>query len=356
MNKRRINVHHLRAVGLGLLSVPYLAYLAFVIRLNQGPVDYETFMGIGREFLRGGQVYGENSYYPLPYVTVFAVFSLLPKFLSLTLWLLLPVVVALLISGWRPYVLLFAPVFSHFVGGQTSVFGLLGLWGFHRHSRPDQVLGGVWLSLTLLKPQLGIVPLAYAIGQWWRYWRLHRRVPAQVWGFAMATGALYAPSFIIWPDWPVQWLSRPRPLFERAMSGLIPRALLPVADSASLTYWAIWLVVSGMLLCGVWLACRRKLSLTPLMLWSFIASPLVHDYDLIQLVPLLDTPAMRWGAVLLSLPGWVTILSAYGQDNAWFVFAFIGPGLLGIWLYENRKSATPVPSGTLAQPAIGRVS
>jgi hypothetical protein len=70
-------------------------------------------------------------------------------------------------------------------------------------------------------------------------------------------------------------------------------------------------------------------------LWSFVVSPLVHDYDLIQLLPLLETPVLQWVAVLLSIPGLVVILTAYGNDAAWYAFTVIAPGLL--WAFLKRK-------------------
>src|SRR3990172_579797 len=79
-----------------LLLVPYLMYVSFVIRANRGPVDYETFMGTGQRLLAGAEIYGENSYYPMPFVMVFALFSWLPRPISLAIWLLAPVITALL--------------------------------------------------------------------------------------------------------------------------------------------------------------------------------------------------------------------------------------------------------------------
>jgi len=81
----------LRVVGLALLLIPYLGYAAFAITANRGPVDYETFMDIGHRFRTGGDPYGDNSYYPMPFAMVFALFDWLPRPASLALWLLLPV-------------------------------------------------------------------------------------------------------------------------------------------------------------------------------------------------------------------------------------------------------------------------
>jgi hypothetical protein len=98
-------LHHsrmLRVSAFIILLVPYVLYLRFVVVNDRGPVDYETFMATGTSFLEGGQVYGENSYYPLPYIAVFAAFSRMPRPLSLCLWLAAPVLVAIVAAGFRP--------------------------------------------------------------------------------------------------------------------------------------------------------------------------------------------------------------------------------------------------------------
>jgi hypothetical protein len=319
-----------------VLLIPYLLYLAFVIRGNQGPVDYETFMSIGQRFLDGAPVYTENSYYPLPYVMIFAFFAWLPRALSMALWIGLPLLAALAISGWQPSILLFAPVFAHFTGGQSALFAMLGLWGYRRWQEPDNWRGGAWLALTLLKPQLALVPLAFAGIQWGRVLIRHRRLPSQAVAWGMAAVCIYLPSLLIQPNWPLEWLVAPRPIFERALSGIIPRSLLAVVAPASFAYWGLLLVLSVLLFVSLLALNRNHMDLDLAVLWGFAASPLVHDYDLLQVVPLLNSSSMRWGAVLASLPGFWVIFSAYDVDAAWYVFTFIAPALLAIRLWRTR--------------------
>ena len=132
--------------------------------MKSGPVDYETFMRIGRNFLSGQPVYGENSFYPMPYVGVFSVFSQLPFSISFLIWVFVPVIFALIISDWSPLIFLFAPLFGHFVGGQTAFFAMIGLWGFRKNQ--NSIWSGIWLALLLLKPQLAIAPLLW-VGWLW---------------------------------------------------------------------------------------------------------------------------------------------------------------------------------------------
>lgn len=330
-----------KLASLILLLIPYLLYIGFVIQTNQGPVDYETFMSIGGRLLAGAEVYGVNSYYPMPYVMVFAFFAWLPRPLSMALWMLGPVIAVLAITRWNPLVLLFAPVFGHFAGGQSAVFAMLGLWGYRKFNQTDRAAGGIFLALTLLKPQLGIVPLVYAVWQWLKALRTQRRIPRQAWAWTAALLVLYLPGFFLLPDWPLRWLRSPRPLFERALSGFVPRTLLYLVSPARGIYWIVLAVAAALLLYIVWRSNHKKLTLDLAVVWSFVISPLVHDYDLIQLIPLLDKPRRMKMAVLLSLPGWLVILFAYTNNTAWYAFTIIAPGLLATLLY-TKKIATEV--------------
>jgi len=328
--------------GLILLLIPYLLYVGFVIKTNQGPVDYETFMDIGQRFIEGTQVYGENSYYPMPFVLIFAFFSWLPRPISITIWLLAPVIFAIIIFKGNPLILLFAPLFSHFVGGQTSLFGMLGFWGYRKFIDPNKAFGGILLSLTLLKPQLGLVPLIYAIIQWYLELKKHKRICVQAWACIISTILIYLPCFIIFPNWVAHWLNNPRPLFERAMSGFIPRTLLYIFHSETVIYWLSLSILSIFLFIGLWFLYGKSLTLYLAVIGSFIVNPLVHDYDIIELIPLLDTPLRIWLAVLSSIPGWLVIIFAYSNDHAWYVYSIIAPFILFAILYptlfKNEKA------------------
>ena len=140
------------------------------------------------------------------------------------------------------------------------------------------------------------------------------------------------------PDWPSRWLSHPRPLFDRAMAGFIPRTLLYIVSSQTLAYWIILSLTGMLLLLGIWLLNRKVITLDLAVLWGFVTSPLVHDYDLIQLVPLLDKPVLSVIAVLLSIPGWFVILFAYSSNSAWYAFTMIAPGVLCTLLYQKHKA------------------
>ena len=331
------NSNVLRILLTSLLLLPYLAYIAYIIRGDQGPIDYETFMKIGNSFLEGGDIYGENSYYPLPYAGIFAVFSLLPRPLSMAIWLLAPVILALAITGFQPYTLLFAPTFSHFTGGQSSIFGLLGFYGYRKNLDPTTYAGGIFLALTCLKPQLGIVPAGYAVYQWILYLKKNQRIPAQAVSFAGSLGLIFLPSFLIRPQWLIEWLYTPRPLFDRAISSAVPRLLFLVSKPEKPTYWVLWFVLTIAVVLITWKLKGESQPLDILVLVSFIINPLVHDYDLIQILPTIQGPIMPAAAVVLSIPGWWTMTTQYGNDEAWVSFILIAPGLLITYILQEKR-------------------
>jgi len=316
----------------------YIAYVVFVIKSDQGPIDYETFMRLGGTLLEGGEVYGENSYYPLPYVGVFALFSLLPRPLSMAIWLIGPVFLALIVTRYRPYTLLFAPVFSHFAGGQSSVIGLLGFYGYRLNLDTSSYVGGLFLALTCLKPQLAIVLVGYAAYNWIKHTRENRQIPKQLISFVGLVALMYIPSFLLRPTWLQEWLSVPRPLFNRAISSGVPRLLLFISSPRNPLYWLLWLFLTATILAFIWKLKGNSHPLDILVLASFIVNPLVHDYDLIQILPTIWGPIMPLASVALSLPGWWTIITNYGTDSAWVTFIVIAPGLLITYIFQCRRN------------------
>jgi hypothetical protein len=319
-----------------LLALPYLLYIGFIIRIDRGPVDYETFMDIGARLYGGEAIYGENSYYPMPFVIIFSLFSWLPRPLSMALWMLLPVIAALIISEWSPYILLFAPTFGHFLGGQTSVFSMLGLWGYRRDPFPQSISGGIWLAVMTMKPQLAIIPIIFASYQWWKSIRAKKRIPRQVWGFILSLFIMHIPGFLILPDWPLQWLRNPRPLFERALSGLVPRTLQFLFSPDTPPFWILLSAITIGIFLLVWIRNQKQLSLDLAVMAGFVISPFVHDYDLLQIIPLLETSQLKKAAALLSIPGWFVILFFYATDPAWYAFTIIALGLLWYMLKQRQ--------------------
>lgn len=316
-----------------LFSLPYLLFLAYMLSSGSTPVDYSDFMRIGRSLLEGQFAYRPNVYYPLPTITIFALFAALPQALSVVLWFALPVLLALWITRWDPLVLLFAPLLSHFFGGQASIFGLIGFWGILHYRQSWK--GGSLLAVSLLKPQLALIPVVYSVWGWVNAWLDTRKIPAPLTAFGLTALALAAPAFILDPGWLADWLANPRPVFLRALSGIAPRALAQVFSPSQPWFWASLSIAAVVVFWVLFVLNKKCFSLELVMLWNFIVSPLVHDYDLIQLVPLLKNRFVRRAALLASAPAWYVLIAKYQDDRAWFAFALIGPALAAGWLLAD---------------------
>jgi len=328
-----LNRRILEIASITLILALYVGFAFVALRQSSGPVDYETFMRIGRAFVEKRPVYMENSFYPMPYVGIFSLFYRLPFVTSYLVWVFLPVILALFISNFSPLILLFAPLFSHFTGGQSAIFGMLGLWGYRKNQK--SIWGGIWLSILLLKPQLAIAPLIWAGWSWVKEFKARKKVPKQMIVFLTAAMLIYLPWFLYNNAWLGEWISNPRSLRLRAMAGLIPR-LLMYLDLPLLSFYAILLVIT-VIIC-YWVYRKKAFNLDIVVLLSFILLPFVHDYDLIQIIPLLDNAERRKFAVISSIPLWLTIFLAYRNDDAWITAALIAPSIFWfIWREINPK-------------------
>jgi uncharacterized membrane protein YbaN (DUF454 family) len=215
---------------------------------------------------------------------------------------------------------------------------LVGLWGYRRTRQADRWAGGLWLGLLAFKPQLAIFPLLYAGWEWLHFWRAQKKIPPQALGWAAAMLAWWLAGELALPGWVGQWLASPRPLFERALAGILPRTLVVFGlnQNSPLLFWGLLAGGAAALLFGVWAFNRRRMPFDHWLLANATFNPLIHDYDLIQLMALLDSPLRQRWAVLASIPVWGVILFAYANDQAWYAVTLIAPVLLGIALWENR--------------------
>ena len=69
--------------------------------------------------------------------------------------------------------------------------------------------------------------------------RRQRRIPRQSLAFGIGALVIFVPGFLIIPNWVQQWLAQPRPLFERAMAGIVPRSLLIIFQTEGIVYWGL---------------------------------------------------------------------------------------------------------------------
>jgi hypothetical protein len=330
----------LHFAGLLLALAVYATYLVYIVTSRHAAVDFETFRDIGQRCLDHRPIWSRNSYYPLPTVMVFAALAALPFSLAAILWHAVPVWIALDVTRWRVWVLLFAPLFANLTGGQSAVFGLLGLYLYRRYQ--DDWRGGLGLAALTFKPQLAIVPLLWAGWQWAQAVRATRRVPAQAWSFVGFTLLVYGPAFLWQPDWVGQWLVYIRPMDERGLAGFVPRSLLVLLGHVSPLYWLLWVGITGGSCVWLW---RLRPDFDRFLLWSFLVHPLVHDYDLIQMIPSLNTSSLQLAAVLASAQTWIVMAAAYGDDQAWFAVTTIP---LAVWVAEmagERAKESPALAG-----------
>ena len=118
------------------------------------------------------------------------------------------------------------------------------------------------------------------------------------------------------------------------MAGIIPRSLTYL-NLSSLVFWMVLIAI--IILLFLWLIKIRKLNFDNLILLSFITLPFLHDYDLIQLIPLLESNQKKVWAVISSIPLWFTIFLAYNNDQAWFTATLIAPILFYFFNKETKR-------------------
>ena len=152
--------------------------------------------------------------------------------------------------------------------------------------------------------------------------------------FFGSTILIFLPWFFVNPNWFIQWISNPRSLRLRAMAGIFPR-LMMYLRLPTMAYWGILGIIT--LLLVFLLFKTKKISLDHFVLIGFMVLPILHDYDLIQIIPILDNRKKRLVAVLASIPLWLTILFAYDNDHAWITASLIAPILLVFSLIKRNN-------------------
>lgn len=225
--------------------------------------------------------------------------------------------------------------YSPLVNVQSSGFGMLGFWGYRRWSA--RLLGGGFLALTLLKPQLAVFPVSWAAWGWLKEWRSSTRPPRSLIGFLLVAIAIYLPSFLVYPGWLFDWLGNLREVRFRALSGFIPRVLY-YFHLPSPAYYALLLLL--FVITAFLLLRKQLLSLDRWVLLGFIFSPFTHDYDLVQLIPMMEDRRLARISILASLPGWITLLFFYDNDHAWATMTAIPiillSGMVFSWGTKSR--------------------
>jgi hypothetical protein len=116
------------------------------------------------------------------------------------------------------------------------------------------------------------------------------------------------------------WLANLRELRFRALSGAIPRILYYFHLPSFVYYLLLFLLF---VLTAIFLLRKRLLRVDGWVLLGFIFSPFTHDYDLVQLIPMMEDRRLARIGILASLPGWITLLFFYDNDHAWATMTII---------------------------------
>ncbi|MGC8856920.1 MAG: hypothetical protein ACP5QU_08980 [Anaerolineae bacterium] len=287
--------------------------------------DYENYRQAGRLLLSGQNPYGPHRYYPLPTVLwIFVPLALLPEAFRL-LWVLGAFLAILIVQrkdGWLLF--FFFPLWIVVRDGMLEGWLLLPLAVFLRGS-PGWA--GLTAALLLLKPQLALLPLVYALLSWLRQ-RDWRNVLAFGGGFLV----LFVPTFILMPGWPAHMLA--------ALADRVGQYTQYPGMSASLWAWRIfgWPGWAGnFLLLGVALFFFREAwrwpeqRLPALLALGLLLTPYLFGSSMLMLIPL-----FKERNEILSLVGlsFLAVLLDVGMGHFGGGFAFLP--LFALWRLSRR--------------------
>ncbi len=161
-----------------------------------GGWDFSIFWAAGNAILAGQSPYDvAHFYYPLPFAYFLAIFALLPKQISLILWLALNVSLLMLAFRREFWNWLFYAPFLHMLSAGQSGFLFWSL---------ERAIGSHWrtpiiAALITLKPQAALILLPWHILGWLR----HDRKTAL--RFLLAIGLIWGLPLIWRPRWPIEW-------------------------------------------------------------------------------------------------------------------------------------------------------
>jgi len=323
---RRFNLPPRRRATLALLAflLMILAWEALwlaPLALNRWHAfDYDNYRQAGKLLLAGQNPYGPHRYYPLP--TVFWIFvplALLPDWFRL-IWVLAAFLAILLVqrkNGWLFF--LFSPLWIVVRDGMLEGWLLLPLSVFLRN-----VPGWAGLSaaILLLKPQLALLPIVYALISWLRQgnWR-------NLLTFGGSLLILFAPAFLLMPAWPFSMLTA---LADRADQNVQYPGM-----SASLWAWRVfgWPGWGGtFLLLGIALFLFRRAWRDPLrrpaalLALGLLINPYLFGSSMLMLIPLFQERHEILTLLALSL---LAVLLAGGSSHFGGGFAFLP--LFALW-------------------------
>jgi len=298
-------------IGVGLL----LSYVGLSLTIADAyPYDYGILLSGTQAFCQPELAFEYNSLwlYPAPFYSTMCLPLGLSPPLTLVLWMLIPFFLVLILSGRRGLILLFPPFFIHMLLGQ-STWLLLPLFAYAVWIDDKQVRWwhGILGALVVFKPHIGGLALVWLLYH-------HRRRIGFVLTSIISIILVLIPAFVMLPSWLFDWLGNGRSfkLVSMANIGVIPVNLLGVgvdAENALASAPALsdQLIIYGFgAICAIILLVllywrRGTLTWYDWVLVFCLANPLIHDYDLIILIPFIGLFPFRLKlAMLVAIPVW----------------------------------------------------
>jgi hypothetical protein len=305
----------LRVVNVLLIVLLLSALIAFVIisfAVEKPPYDYWILMEGASGFcfdnadFRWGRE--QNNYYPAPFYTTFCLPYRYAEFPLRWVWMLTPLFLSLYLARGRAAVLGYAPLGVLLLIGQSSwlimPLYMMAVWWENQRPAPIRWWYGLIFALAVFKPQVAVVAALWLAWQW-------RSAPRTLLTGGVAMLLLTLPAFILRPTWIMDWLPNGRGFepVNLASIAFIPVQLfaLPFAagTAANILVWGFCALVMVGTLWLLWWR-RGKLEFYDWALAFFIASPVLNDYDLVVLLPMICRSRQRLLlALTASVLAWV---------------------------------------------------
>jgi hypothetical protein len=292
----------------------FCAYLAAAFLQNQQPFDYvQLIRGVRiyctdpSHFVYGNSIYSDGfiqrNFYPAPFYSAFCVPDQAAPNVLFLIWMLFPFVWAVILAKQRAAIFAYAPLFLHILLGQSTAF-LIPLYYLAANPRPPRWWYGIIIATALFKPHVAAPAVLILLWRWRYHWG--------AWITAAVTSiAFLIPTFLHTPDWIQQWLGGARgyEIVSLATVARMPiRALnmpyVPSSDQQVLI-WGLAIGVAILTLSLLWYR-RKHLTFYDVFLVFCFTAPLIHDYDLVILIPfLVQRPKRLLLALMAGLPAWI---------------------------------------------------
>ncbi len=239
-------------------------------------------------------------HYPAPFYSTFCLPYRVAEPVLRWVWMLAPVVLTLWLARGRAAALAYAPLGVLLLIGQSSWL-LMPPFIVAARQRDDRAVPwwqGALVALGIFKPHV-----AAPVWVWlaWRWWKQRQWSALVTWAVVMI--AIVLPSFILRPNWLLEWLPNgrgfePVNLASLAQVPVILGGLGFAPGTGELLAAFGFCLLAGVVVYLLLRWRRGKLVLYDWVLLFFFVGPFVNDYDLVVLLPFI---AGRRRRLLLAL-------------------------------------------------------